>query len=148
MDNQLSEQDTSRTFAGERSHEEARQSVITNRMLVQSLIFLNGLAAITAIACHRAPVSGPVRLALPATIILYCLGVFTAVFAGLYIRRTCQEWSSYWEQGIDRDKADRERAAERHRRQAIKGKRWSTGLLVSSELFFLAASLSLAMSLE
>ena len=31
--------------------------------------------------------------------------------------------------------------------QAIRSKRWSTGLLVFSEVFFLAASLCLAMSL-
>lgn len=31
------------------------------------------------------------------TITLYCLGVFTAIFAGLYVRRTTQEWSSFWE---------------------------------------------------
>jgi len=41
--------------------------------------------------------SGPGKLAALLTIILYCLGVFTAIFAGLYVRRTTQEWSSFWE---------------------------------------------------
>jgi hypothetical protein len=39
------------------------------------------------------------------------------------------------------------KAMEGHRRQAMQSKRWSTGLFVFSEVFFLAASLSLAMSL-
>jgi hypothetical protein len=36
---------------------------------------------------------------------------------------------------------------EGHQRQAMQSKRWSTGLFVFSEVFFLVASLSLAMSL-
>ena len=51
------------------------------------------------------------------------------------IRRTTQEWSSFCE------------TMEGHRRQAMQSKRWSTGLFVFSEVFFLVASLSLAMSL-
>jgi hypothetical protein len=39
----------------------------------------------------------PGKLAALLTIIHYCLGVFTAIFAGLYVRRTTQEWSSFWE---------------------------------------------------
>jgi hypothetical protein len=43
--------------------------------------------------------------------------------------------------------AELERVMEGHRQQAIRSKRWSTGLLVFSEVFFLAASLCFAMSL-
>jgi hypothetical protein len=71
----------------------------------------------------------------------------TAIFAGLYVRRTTQEWSSFWELKSYPDMAEREKVMEGHRLQAIRSKRWSTGLLVFSELFFLAASLCLAMSL-
>ena len=45
------------------------------------------------------------------------------------------------------DVAEREKVMEGHRQQAIRSKRWSTGLLVFGEVFFLAASLCLAMSL-
>ena len=90
--------------------------------------------------------SGPGKSAALLTIILYCLGVFTAIFAGLYVRRTTQEWSSFWELKSYPDMAEREKVMEGHRQQAIRSKRWSTGLLVFSELFFLAASLCLAMS--
>jgi hypothetical protein len=100
MDNQIPE-DPYRILARERSHEDARQTVATNRMLVQSL----------------------------------------------YVRRTTQEWSSFWELKSYPDMAEREKVMEGHRKQAIRSKRWSTGLLVFSEVFFLAASLSLAMSL-
>jgi hypothetical protein len=48
MGNEIPE-DPFRTIARERSHEEAKQTVTTNRMLVQSLILINGGAAITAL---------------------------------------------------------------------------------------------------
>src|ERR1700751_1400565 len=147
MDNQIPE-DPYRILARERSHEDARQTVATNRMLVQSLVIINGAAAIAALAdygTHNPSGSGKSGPLL--TIILYCLGVFTAVFAGLYVRRTTQEWSSFWEHKSYPDMAEREKVMEGHRHQATRSKRWSTGLLVSSEAFFLAASLCLAMSL-
>jgi len=147
MDNQISE-DPYRILARERSHEDARQTVATNRMLVQSLVIINGVAATAALAYYGAHnTSGPGKLAALLTIILYCLGVFTAVFAGLYVRRTTQEWSSFWELKSYPDMAEQERVMEGHRRQAIRSKRWATALLAFSEVFFLAASLCLAMSL-
>jgi hypothetical protein len=81
------------------------------------------------------------------TIILYCLGVFTAVFGGLYVRRTTQEWSSFWELKSYPDMVGRERIIEAHQHQAMSSKRWSTGLLLIAEVFFLAASLSPTISL-
>jgi hypothetical protein len=45
------------------------------------------------------------------------------------------------------DMAERERVMEGHRQRAIRSKRWWTGPLVFSEVFFLAASLCMAMSL-
>src|SRR6266404_8902795 len=110
------------------------------------LLSRSGLLPQTAYyGAHSA--SGPGKSAALLTIILYCLGVFTAIFAGLYVRRTTQKWSSFWELKSYPDMAERERVIEGHRKQAIRSKRWSTGLLVSSEVFFLAASLSMAMSL-
>jgi hypothetical protein len=117
-------------------------------MLVQSLVIINGGAATAVLAyysVHNA--SGVGKVAALLTIILYCLGVFTAIFAGLCVRRTTQEWSSFWELKSYPDMAEPERVMEGHRRQAIRSKRWSTGLLVFSEVFFLAASLCMAMSL-
>jgi hypothetical protein len=119
MDNQIPE-DPYRILARERSHEDARQTVATNRMLVQSLVIINGGAATAVLAysgAHNA--SGPDKLAALLTIILYCLGVFTAIFAGLYVRRTTQEWSSFWELKSYPDMAERERVMEGHRQQAI-----------------------------
>ena len=147
MDNQIPE-DPYRILARERSHEDARQTVATNRMLVQSLVIINGGAAIAVLAYHGAHnASGSGKSAALLTIILYCLGVFTAIFAGLYARRTTQESSGFWELKSYPDMAERERVIEGHRQQAIRCKRWSTGLLVFSEIFFLAASLCIAMSL-
>jgi hypothetical protein len=147
MDNQTPE-DPFRLLARERSHEDARQTVATNRMLVQSLVIINGGAAIAVLAYYCAHnASGPGKSMTLLTIILYCLGVFTAIFAGLYVRRTTQEWSSFWELKSYPDIAQQERVIEGHRQQAVRSKRWSTGLLVFSEVLFLAASLSLAMSL-
>jgi len=147
MDNQIPE-DPYRRLARERSHEDARQTVATNRMLVQSLVIINGGAAIAVLATYGAHNgSGPGKSAALLTIILYCFGVFTAIFAGLYVRRTTQEWSSFWELKSYPDMPEREKVIEGHRRQATRSKRWSTGLLVFSELLFLAASLCLAMSL-
>ena len=119
-------------------------------MLVQNLVIINGGATTAVLAyygVHNA--SGPGKSGALLTIILYCLGVFTAIFAGLnvYVRRTTQEWSSFWELKSYPDMAERERVTEGHLQRAIRSKRWSTGLLVFSEVFFLAASLCLAMSL-
>ena len=41
-------------LARERSHEEARQTVTVNRMLIQSLVLVNGGAAITVLALYGA----------------------------------------------------------------------------------------------
>jgi len=147
MDSQTLE-DAHRILARERSHEDARQTVETNRMLVQSLIMINGGGAMTVFVYYGAhSPSGPERPAVLLTIILYCLGVFTAVFAGLYVRRTTQESSSFWEFKSYPDVAEREKILEKHQQQAIWSKRLSTGLLLFGEIFFLAASLCLAMSL-
>jgi hypothetical protein len=117
-------------------------------MLVQSLVIINGGAATAVLVYYGAHnASGPGKPAGLLTIILYCLGVFTAIFAGLYVRRTTQESSSFWELKSYPDMAERERVMEGHRQQAIRCKRWSTGLLVFSEIFFLAASLCLVISL-
>src|SRR5260221_3160647 len=147
MDSEMPE-DHYRILARERSHEDARQSVAATRMLVQSLVIINGGAAIAGLVYYGAHnASGPGKSAALLTIILYCLGVFTAIFAGLYVRRTTQEWSSFWELKSYPDEAEREKVMEGNRLQAIRSKRRSTGLLVFSEVFFLAASLCLAMSL-
>jgi hypothetical protein len=148
MDNQIPE-DAYRILARERSHEDARQTVATNRMLVQTPVMINGagaIAVLTYYATHSS--SGPGKPVVLLTIILYCLGVFTAVFAGLYVRRTTQEWSSFWELKSYPDLAEREKILQGHRRQAIRSKRWSTGLLLVAEVLFLAASLCLPMSLR
>jgi hypothetical protein len=145
MDDQITESPL-QILARERSHEDARQTVSINRMLVQSLVIINGAAAIVGLAYYGAH-AGASKSAALLTIFLYCLGVFTAIFAGLYVRRTTQEWSSYWELKSYGELAEREKVVAVHRQQAITGKRWSTGLLVCSEVFFLAASLSLAISL-
>jgi len=110
MDNEIPE-DACRILARERSHEDARQTVATNRMLVQALVVINGAGAITVLAYYGAAhnPSGPEKPAVLLTIILYCLGVFTAVFAGLYVRRTTQESSSFWEFKSYTDVADREK---------------------------------------
>src|ERR1700681_350254 len=118
MDNQIPE-DPYRILARERSHEDARQTVATNRMLVQSLVIINGGAAIAVLAYYGAHnVSSPGKSTALLTIILYCLGVFTSIFAGLYVRRTTQEWSSYWEHKSYPDVAEREKGMEGHRLQA------------------------------
>jgi hypothetical protein len=54
MDNQIPE-DAYRILARERSHEDARQTVATNRMLVQALVVINGAGAITVLAYYGAP---------------------------------------------------------------------------------------------
>jgi len=88
MDNQIPE-DPYRILARERSHADARQTVATNRMLIQSLVIINGGAATAVLAYYGAHnASGPGKLAALLTIILYCLGVFNAIFAGLYVRQT------------------------------------------------------------
>jgi hypothetical protein len=68
MDNQIPE-DPYRILARERSHEDARQTVAT------SLVIINGGAATAVLAYYY----GPGKSAALLTIILYCLGVFTAI---------------------------------------------------------------------
>ena len=66
MDNQIRE-DTYGILARERSHEDARQTVATNRMLVQSLVIINGGAAIAVLACYSAHnISGSGKSAAPS----------------------------------------------------------------------------------
>ena len=73
MDNQIPE-DPYRILARERSHEDARQTVATNRMLVQSLVIINGGAAIAVLAYYGAHnASGPGKSAALLMIILYFL---------------------------------------------------------------------------
>ena len=147
MDDQIPE-NPQRILARERSHENGRQTVATNRMLVQSLIIINGGAATAVLAFHSTPnASGQAKSAALLTIILYCLGVFTAVFAGLYVRRTTQEWESFWELKSYPDALEQERIIKGHREHAVRSKRKSAGLLISSEVLFLVASLCLVMSL-
>src|SRR6478609_10708717 len=70
MDNEVSESPY-RILARERSHEDARQTVATNRMLVQSLVVINGGAATVALAsygAHNAPARVSPRLFLQAAI--------------------------------------------------------------------------------
>jgi hypothetical protein len=147
MDNEIPE-DSRQIIARERSRQEAKQTIVTSRMLVQSLVLINGGACIAVLAYYGGRnASDHGKLALPLAIMLYCLGIFTAVFAGLYVRRTSQEWSTFWELKSYPEMEKREKAIEAHRQQATRGKRWSTGLLVLSELCFLAASLCLAISI-
>ncbi|MBV9873159.1 MAG: hypothetical protein JO025_00395 [Verrucomicrobia bacterium] len=147
MDNQTPE-DPYQILARERSHEDSRQTVATNRMLFQSLVLINGGAAIAALAYYGAHnLSGAGKSAALLTIILYCLGVFTAVFAGLYVRRTTQEWESFWELKSYPDSAEQERIIKGHREHAVRSKRKSAALLISSEVLFLVASLCLVVSL-
>jgi hypothetical protein len=51
MDNQILD-DNYRVLARERSHEEARQTVATNRMLVQTLVMINGVGAVAILAFY------------------------------------------------------------------------------------------------
>jgi hypothetical protein len=147
MDNEVSESPY-RVLARERSHEDARQTVATNRMLVQSLVLINGGAATAVLAFYGVhSASGSGKSAALLAIILYCLGVFMAIFGGLYVRRTTQEWSSFWELKSYPDLGEQQKVMEAHRLQAVRSKRWSTGLLVASEIFFLIASLCLGMAI-
>jgi len=144
MNNEIPE-DPYRIIARERSHDEAKESVATNRMLVQSLILINGGAAVSALAFYGAhDLHAPGKQALPLVIILYCLGICIAVFAGLYLRRTSQEWSIFWELESYSKTQEREKAIEAHRQAAMTSKRWLTGLIVFSEICFLVASSGLA----
>ena len=63
-----------------------------------SLVLINGGASIAMLAYYGGRnVSDHGKLVLPLAIMLYCVGIFTAVFAGLFVRRTSQEWSTFWE---------------------------------------------------
>ena len=109
---------------------------------------INGGAA-TAVLAHLGAhnLSGPGKSATILTIVLYCLGVFTAMFAGLYIRRTTQELSSFWELKSYPDMSEREKVMEGHRQQATGVSTSQPGCLCLVRSSFLAASLCLAMSL-
>jgi hypothetical protein len=146
MENQIPE-DNYRVLARERSHEEARQTVATNRMLVQTLVIINGVAAVAILAFHgvRTPGNSDRAIVL-LSIILYSIGIFTAIFAGLYIRRASQESALFWELKSYQDVAH-QHETERHLRQIIRSKRWLTGLLIVSEISFLAGCLASAISL-
>jgi Na+/proline symporter len=148
MDNQISEE-VYRVFARGRSHEEAKQTVTTNRLLVQNLVLINGGAVIAVLACYAlrsAPTSGKLNVLL--AIIFYCLGIFIALFAGLYLRRMTQESSIFWELQSYPATTEQKKDTEAHRQQATNSKRWLTGLLVLSEVCFLVASFSLALSFD
>jgi hypothetical protein len=147
MENHIPE-DNYRVLARERSHEEARQTVATNRMLVQTLVIINGVAAVAILAFFGIRTTGNSdRSTLLLSIILYSLGIFAAIFAGLYIRRTSQESALFWELKSYQEVATHQHEIEKHLRQMIRSKRWLTILLVVSEFFFLAGCLASAISL-
>ena len=147
MENQISE-DNYRVLARERSHEEARQTVATSRMLVQTLVIINGIAAVAILAFYATRTSGNSdRPMLLLANILFSSGIFAAIFAGLYIKRASQESALFWELKSYQD-ATHEHETERHLRQMVRSKRWLTGLLIVSEIFFLAGCLASAVSLS
>jgi hypothetical protein len=147
MENQVPE-DNYRALARERSHEEARQTVITNRMLVQTLVIINGVAAVAILAFHGIRTTGNSdRSTLLLSIILYSIGIFTAIFAGLYIRRASQESALFWQLKSYQDVTTHQHEAEKHLRQMIRSKRWLTILLIVSEFFFLTGCLASAISI-
>jgi hypothetical protein len=147
MENQILE-DNYRVLARERSHEEARQTVATSRMLVQTLVIINGVAAVAILAFYGIRTSGNSdRPMLLLANILFSIGIFAAVFAGLYIKRASQESALFWELKSYQD-ATHQHETERHLRQMIRSKRWLTGLLIVSEILFLAGCLASAMSLS
>ncbi len=140
--------ETERTIARERSSEEARQTVLTSRMLIQSMILINGAGVVTVLGFFGARGEAEFRPAmLPIVVLLFCLGIFAAVFAGLYLRRTNQALAEFWELKSYPESNERQEAAGQHRRQVNRSKQWSTGLIVCSEICFLVASISLAISL-
>ena len=147
MDNQILD-DNYRVLARERSHEEARQTVATNRMLVQTLVIINGVAAVAILAFYGIRTTGNSdRSTLLLSIVLYCIGIFAAIFAGLYIRRASQESALLWELKSYQDVATHQQATEKHLRQIARSKRWLTILLIVSEIFFLAGCFGSAVSL-
>jgi hypothetical protein len=147
MDNQILEE-SYRVLARERSHEEARQTVATSRMLVQTLVIINGVAAVAILAFYGIRTTGNSdRPMLLLATILFSIGIFAAVFAGLYVKRASQESALFWELKSYQD-ATHQHAIERHLRQTIRSKRWLTGLLVVSEILFLAGCLASALSLS
>ena len=147
MDNQILEE-SYRVLARERSHEEARQTVAISRMLVQTLVIINGVAAVAILAFYgmRSTGNSDRPMLLLATI-LFSIGIFAAVFGGLYARRASQESALFWELKSYQD-AGRQHEAERHLRLMVKSKRWLTGLLILSEIVFLAGCLASAISLS
>jgi hypothetical protein len=74
MDNQIPED--YRILARERSHEDARQTVATNRMLVQTLVVINGVGAIAVLTYYATRNSSdPGKPAVLVTLLswrLYC----------------------------------------------------------------------------
>jgi MFS family permease len=135
-----------RSMARERSSEDARQTVLTSRMLIQSMIIINAAGSLVALGFFGAHGDIDLRRAMiPLVVLLFCVGIFAAVFAGLYLRRTNQAWSEFWELRSYQDKS--ERAIETQRQTVIRSKRWSTLLIVGSEICFLVASVVLAVSL-
>jgi hypothetical protein len=139
---------TDRSIARERSSEDARQTVLISRMLIQSMILINGGGVLAVLAFFGAHGDVDFRRAMiPMVVLFFCLGIFAAVFAGLYLRRTNQAWSEFWELRSYPDSAERDRAIEVQRQQVIRSKQWSTALIVCSEICFLVASVSLAISL-
>jgi hypothetical protein len=147
MENQISE-DNYRVLARERSHEEARQTVATSRMLVQTLVIINGIAAVAILAFYATRTGGNSdRPMLLLANILFSSGIFAAIFAGLYIKRASQESALFWELKSYQDAAH-QHETEKHLRQMVRSKRWLTGLLIVSEIFFLAGCLASAVSLS
>ena len=114
-------------------------------MRPRSRLRRTGGAAVSVLAFYGAhDLHAPGRQAFPLVIILYCLGICIAVFAGLYLRRTSQEWSIFWELESYSKMQEREKVIEAHRQAAMTSKRWLTGLIVFSEICFLVASSGLA----
>jgi hypothetical protein len=138
--------ETQRLIAQERFSEDARQAAATNRMLIQCLVLINGGGAIVALAFYGNHGDIDLRRALiPLIVLLFCLGVFAATFAGLYLRRTAQAGADLWDSRTEA--ATREQLLEQQRKQVVNNKRLLTGLIVASEICFLIASTILALSL-
>lgn len=80
MDTEISEE-VSQVLERERGHEEAKQTVTTNRMLVQNLALTNGGAVIAVLAYRGVRnASGFANLNVLLAVIFYCLGIFICPF--------------------------------------------------------------------
>jgi len=132
-------------FARTRSHQDVAVANDLAKVLVQSLILING-GAVAAILSFYGSSKIPLNALNKWSLAFYVCGVMWAVLAGVGLMRMAQSWSEHWEQKFYRTHGSEIEAQRRF--DSAKSFRWRAYLaLLFGTIFFALGSATMAIAI-